>query len=126
MPAKRHPARPAEEASYTLSVTFSPEAMRHLVRLQELYQESAPGHGQVTRGETIRRALRHALLSELERRANPHNDADGPTKEYLEVASGFHLGDEPCTPAEGAVLSRLLDQLYERKPEPPKKGRKKL
>jgi hypothetical protein len=125
MTTKRHPARPDKEGTYTLSVTFSPEAMAHLVRLQELYQESAPGHGQVTRGETIRRALRHALLSELERRANPHADSDGPTREWLEVASGFNLGGEPVTPSEGAVLSQLLDQLYERKPEPPKKGRKK-
>ena len=124
MPTKRHPARPAEEASYTLSVTFSPEAMGHLVRLQELYQESATGHGQVTRGETIRRALRHALLSELERRANPHDDSDGPTREWLAVASGFDLGESQPTPSEEEVMQRMLDDLCQRKPKG-KKARKR-
>jgi hypothetical protein len=124
MPTKSHPARAATVADNPVSLKMDSVSMANLLRLQTLYQEREGDRAAVGRSETIRRALRAALLLELELRANPSDDDDPATKEYLAIAvEGLHSG--PHAVAE-SVCHRveLREELLRRKLSQKRRGRR--
>jgi hypothetical protein len=86
-----------------LSIKLTPEAAAHLEELRQLLQVGQLGTGEVTKAETIRRAVRGQLLAELARRADPTQEGDEYTERWLAVASNFHLDGEEPTEREQQV-----------------------
>lgn len=124
MPPKPHPARPAARGLQPISVKFDTVALSHLVRLQALYSLETSQLAAVGRGDTIRRAIRTALLHELERRADPHAPDDPYTLEWVETVCGFDAPLSDLTESEREIQRQHLQALATRKPKP-KKGRKR-
>jgi hypothetical protein len=124
MPPKPHAARAAATELQPISVKFDLIALSHLVRLQALYSLDGGTSPAVGRGETIRRAIRTALLHELERRADPHAPDDPYTLEWVEAVCGFDAPLSDLTETEREIQRRHLRELATRKPKP-KKGRKR-
>ena len=124
MPTKPHAARAGATQLQPISVKFDETAMAHLVRLQSLYDPHGTSSSPIGRGETIRRAIRTALLHELELRADPHAPDDPYTLEWVETVCGFEAPLSDLTESERKVREQHRAALAARKPKRKKGGKR--